>query len=95
MILTGGDGRFFCNGFDLKYIHAHSSEGGLVDDLQQVRPRRHVPAPASCSLDPPASNSRTQATEMLMAKILKYKKVTVAAVNGHAAGEPTRKEASE
>ncbi|GMI29465.1 hypothetical protein TeGR_g9964, partial [Tetraparma gracilis] len=60
VILTGGDGRFFCNGFDLKYIHAHSSEGGLVDDLQQ-------------------------ATEMLMAKILKYKKVTVAAVNGHAA----------
>jgi len=60
LVVTGGTGKFFCNGFDLKFIHANRATPNLVDDLQQ-------------------------ATEQLLALLLKFRKPTVAAVNGHAA----------
>ena len=55
-IVLTAEGKFFCNGFDLKFLQQHSH---LMDDVQRM-------------------------TEMLCARILRFPKPTIAAVNGHA-----------
>lgn len=56
-LVVTASGRFWSNGFDLKWIQQHPD---MADALQQV-------------------------TEVLCARLLKFPKPTVAAVNGHAA----------
>lgn len=55
-VVVTAEGKYFCNGFDLKFLQEHAS---LMDDVQR-------------------------ATEMLCARILRFPKPTIAAVNGHA-----------